>query len=59
MAFLCPLLMDLPLFFSGFLALGRGAVQTYEPVVKVPENNRELGGAVGDGGGCGGWWGLG
>lgn len=39
MAFLCPLLMDLPLFFSGSLALGRGAVQTYEPVVRVPENN--------------------
>lgn len=53
MAFLCPLLMDLPLFFSGSLALGRGAVQTYEPVVRVPENNRELGGAVGDGGGWG------
>ena len=45
--------MDLPLFFSGFLALGRGAVQTYEPVVKVPENRRELGGAGGDGGGWG------
>ena len=50
-AFLCPLLMDPPLFFfSGSLALGRGAVQTSEPVVKVAENKRELGGAVEGGG---------
>lgn len=57
MAFLCPLLMDLLSSFSGFLALGRGAVQTYEPVVKVPENNRELGGAAMVG--LWGWWGWG
>lgn len=42
-----------PLSSSGFLALGRGSAN-HELVVKVPENNRELGGAAGDGGGCGG-----
>ena len=41
----CPLLMGLPLS-SGCLALGRGAVYTLEPEVRVAENKRECGASV-------------